>query len=57
MSNLSNAKQRETEKAICQFGRLPKENGGVSIFYYAGYVVQFENENYLLPTDIKLTHI
>ena len=26
-------------------------------FYYAGHVVQFGNENYLLPIDTKLTRI
>ena len=57
VSNLSSAKQRETEKIIHQFCRLLRENRGINIFYYASYVVQFENENYLLPTDIKLTHI
>ena len=54
---LGNAKQRETEKAIRQFGRSLRDNGGVGVFYYAGHVVQFENENYLLPIDTKLTRI
>ena len=57
VSNLSNAKQRETEKAIRQFGRSLRDNRGVGVFYYAGHVVQFENENYLLPIDTKLTRI
>ncbi|MGA1559346.1 MAG: caspase family protein, partial [bacterium] len=57
VTTLGNAKQRETEKAIRQFGRSLRDNGGVSIFYYSGHVVQFENENYLLPIDIKLTRI
>ena len=57
VSNLSNAKQRETEKAICQFGRSLRDNKGVGVFYYAGHAVQFENENYLLPIDTKLTRI
>ena len=57
VSNLSNAKQRETEKAIRQFGRSLIDNRGVGVFYYAGHVVHFENENYLLPIDTKLTHI
>ena len=52
-----NAKQRETEKAIRQFGRSLRDNGGVGVFYYAGHVVQFENENYLLPIDTKLARI
>ena len=54
---LGNAKQRETEKAIRQFGRSLRDNGGVGVFYYAGHVVQFENENYLLPINTKLTRI
>ena len=57
VTTLGNAKQRETEKAIRQFGRSLRDNGGVGVFYYAGHVVQFENENYLLPIDIKLTRI
>ena len=57
MTTLGNAKQRETEKAIRQFGRSLRDNGGVGVFYYTGHVVQFENENYLLPIDTKLTRI
>ncbi len=57
VTTLGNAKQRETEKAIRQFGRSLGDNGGVGVFYYAGHVVQFENENYLLPINIKLTRI
>ena len=57
VTTLGNAKQRETEKAIRQFGCSLRNNGGVGVFYYTGHVVQFENENYLLPIDIKLTRI
>ena len=57
VTTLGNAKQRETEKAIRQFGRSLRENGGVGVFYYTGHMVQFENENYLLPIDTKLTRI
>ena len=57
VTTLGNAKQRETEKAIRQFGRSLRNNGGVGVFYYAGHVVQFENENYLLPIDTELTLI
>ncbi len=57
VTTLGNAKQRETEKAIRQFGRSLRDNGGVGVFYYTGHMVQFENENYLLPTDTKLTRI
>ena len=47
----SNAKQRR------QFGRSLRDNRGVGVFYYAGHVVRFGNENYLLPIDTKLTRI
>ena len=47
VTTLGNAKQRETEKAIRQFGRSLRDNGGIGVFYYTGHVVQFENENYL----------
>ena len=57
VTTLGNAKQRETEKAIRQFGRSLSDNRGVGVFYYTGHMVQFENENYLLPIDIKLTRI
>ena len=57
VTTLGNAKQRETEKAIRQFGRSLRDNGGVGVFYYTGHMVQFENENYLLPIDTKLTRI
>ena len=57
VTTLGNAKQRETEKAIRQFGRSLRDNGGVGVFYYTGHMVQFENENYLLPIGTKLTLI
>ena len=57
VTTLGNAKQRETEKAIRQFGRSLRDNGGAGVFYYTGHMVQFENENYLLPIDTKLTRI
>jgi len=57
VTTLGNAKQRETEKAIRQFGRSLRDNGGVGVFYYTGHMVQFENENYLLPINTKLTRI
>ena len=57
VTTLGNAKQRETEKAIRQFGRSLRDNGGVGVFYFTSHMVQFENENYLLPIDTKLTRI
>ena len=40
------------ERSIKQFGRQLRDSKGVGLFYYAGHGMQFDGENYLLPTDI-----
>ena len=41
------------EKAIRTFGDEFRSRRGVGLFYYAGHGMQFDGENYLLPTDIN----
>jgi uncharacterized caspase-like protein len=41
------------EAAINDFSRQLRK-GGVGVFYYAGYGVQVEEENYLIPLNAKL---
>ncbi len=43
-----NARQREMEEAIQDFGNRLKR-GGVGLFYYAGHGIQVNGVNYLIP--------
>ena len=52
VTTLTNASQRQMERSIKQFGRQLRDSKGVGFFYYAGHGMQFDGENYLLPTDI-----
>ena len=52
VTTLTNASQRQMERSIKQFGRQLRDSKGVGLFYYAGHGMQFDGENYLLPTDI-----
>jgi uncharacterized protein YjbI with pentapeptide repeats len=49
---ITNADQRKMEQSIRDFGRELRDQKGVGLFYYAGHGMQFDGENYLLPTDI-----
>jgi len=50
---LTDADQRKMERAIRDFGDELRSRRGVGLFYYAGHGMQFDGENYLLPTDIN----
>ena len=50
---LVDADQRQMERAIRDFGDQLRQRRGVGLFYYAGHGMQFDGENYLLPTDIN----
>ena len=52
VTTLTNLDQRQMERSIKQFGRQLRDSKGVGFFYYAGHGMQFNGENYLLPTDI-----
>jgi len=52
VSTLVNVDQRQMEQAIRSFGKQLEDRKGVGLFYYAGHGMQFDGENYLLPTDI-----
>lgn len=45
---LTNASQRDMEKAIRRFGGSLKA-GGIGLFYYAGHGLQVKGRNYLIP--------
>ena len=49
-----NAKQRDMEKAIRDFGKRLRKNGGVGLFYYAGHGMQVNGRNYLIPVDAEI---
>lgn len=53
VKTLLDADQRRMEKAIRTFGDELRRRRGVGLFYYAGHGMQFDGENYLLPTDIN----
>ena len=46
--------RREMGRAIREFGRKLKEDGGVGLFYYAGHGMQIDNSNFLIPVDTPL---
>jgi uncharacterized caspase-like protein len=50
---VQNLDLRSMEAAINDFSRQLRK-GGVGVFYYAGYGVQVEEENYLIPLNAKL---
>ncbi len=50
----ANLKKEEMRNAVLQFGQSLKDFGGIGIFYYAGYAVQVEGENYLIPVDANV---
>ena len=53
VTTLLDADQRKMERAIRDFGDELRNRRGVGLFYYAGHGMQFDGENYLLPTDIN----
>lgn len=49
-----NADKATLQKRIGEFAEKLKD-GGTGLFYYAGHGVQFDNKNYLVPTDADTT--
>jgi len=45
-----NASQKETQRAILQFGERLRD-GGVGVFYYAGHGLQVAGRNYIVPVN------
>ena len=52
VTTVTDANQKKMERSIRDFGKQLKQNKGVGLFYFAGHGMQFDGENYLLPTDI-----
>jgi formylglycine-generating enzyme required for sulfatase activity len=53
VSLLTNATQRQMEKAIGQFGKQLRD-GGVGLFFYAGHGMQVSGSNYLIPIGANI---
>jgi tetratricopeptide (TPR) repeat protein len=53
---VENANKATFQKKIGEFAEKLK-NGGTGLFYYAGHGTQFNNKNYLIPTDADTTQI
>jgi hypothetical protein len=51
-----NAKKNDFDRALADFSRKA-EGADVALFYYAGHGVQYQQNNYLLPTDIQVQDI
>ena len=52
VTTVTDANQKTMERSIRDFGKQLKQDKGVGLFYFAGHGMQFDGENYLLPTDI-----
>jgi len=50
---LENAGQKETRRAVNEFGKKLRD-GGVGLFYYAGHGLQVNGRNYLVPVDAAI---
>jgi uncharacterized caspase-like protein len=50
---LTNATQRQMEKAIGQFGKQLR-NAGVGLFFYGGHGMQVDGINYLIPIEANI---
>lgn len=49
----TNLDQNEMKRAIREFGKKLKDNGGIGLFYYAGHGVQVKGVNFLIPVDAQ----
>lgn len=48
------ADTQKMRSAFLQFGRQLRKGVDASVFYYAGHAVQYNGENYLIPTPAKI---
>ena len=46
-----NLNNRTMAQTVQYFGKLLRRHGGIGLFYFSGYALQFEGDNFLLPTD------
>ncbi|KAA9355235.1 tetratricopeptide repeat protein [Larkinella humicola] len=51
---VTNSTKSTLETSIGQFNQQLK-NADVALFFYAGHGIEFDNHNYLIPVDAKLT--
>jgi hypothetical protein len=51
---ITDADAQKMKSAFLQFGRQLRKGVDASVFYYAGHAVQYNGENYLIPTPAKI---
>jgi len=50
----TNADQRTMKRAILEFGKRLRKNGGIGLFYFAGHGMQVDGRNYLIPVNAMI---
>ena len=51
---LENANQSHMKRAIDEFGKKLRQQGGVGLFYYSGHGMQVKGRNYMIPVGAKV---
>lgn len=54
VTTVIDADTRKMKSAFLKFGRQLRKGVDASVFYYAGHAVQYNGENYLIPTPAKI---
>lgn len=54
VTTVTNADAQKMKSAFLQFGRQLRKGVDASVFYYAGHAVQYNGDNYLIPTTAKI---
>lgn len=54
VTTVIDADTQKMRSAFLQFGRQLRKGVDASVFYYAGHAVQYNGENYLIPTPAKI---
>lgn len=54
VTTVIDADTRKMKSAFLKFGRQLRKGVDASVFYYAGHAVQYNGENYFIPTPAKI---
>lgn len=54
VSSKKDLTRKQMRKAMTDYGKKLKNDGGVGVFFYAGHGVQFEGKNYLIPINADI---
>lgn len=54
VTTIIDADTQKMRSAFLEFGRQLRKGVDASVFYYAGHAVQYNGENYLIPTPAKI---